>query len=87
MDPMVAKLVSSRQKSVVAVKAQIESLERLKAGATNAGVVVALNGQLTVCRQRLSKLEAELAGFQELAGAPDARQVEVPGTGKPRPGR
>lgn len=85
MDPMIAKLVTSRQKSVASVKSQIEAFERLKANATNAGVVVALNGQLTVARQRLAKLEAELAGFQELAG--DPRQVDVPGTGKTRPGR
>lgn len=76
MDPMVAKLVQSRKKSIQALEVEVSKMEALRAGTRNPQVAASLDGVVLVKRQRLEKLRAELVGFLELANS----QVEIPGT-------
>ncbi|AXH72213.1 MAG: hypothetical protein [Microviridae sp.] len=74
MDPILSKLILSREKSVKALEVDIAKLDKLASETRNPQVQASLVSVSAVKRQRLTKLLAELVGFRQAAGA----QVELP---------
>lgn len=67
MDSMIAKLVVSREKSIKVLEAEVAKLEQLAASSRVPAAQASLLSVVQVKRQRLVKLEAELAGLKEAA--------------------
>lgn len=65
MDPVVAELIASREKSIARAKAQVEVLTKLAETAPAAGAV-ALRKQAAVKSQRVRQLEEDLVAFRAL---------------------
>lgn len=65
MDSMIAKLIVSREKSIKVLVAEVEKLESLANSSKVAVAAASLRQVVAVKRQRLEKLEAELAGLRE----------------------
>lgn len=74
MDSMIAKLIVSREKSVKVLQAELARLDALAAGSRVPAAQASLESVALVKRQRLVKLQDELAGLRQAAGA----QVEIP---------
>ena len=79
MDPIIAKLIQSREKSIVVLEAEVARMEVISKGSVNPDVIASLTSVLHVKRQRIVKLQRELVGFRASAAA----QLEVPGTEVP----
>jgi hypothetical protein len=77
MDTMLAKLISSREKSIKVLEAEIARLQSMVKSAGSASTVLAFKSVVLVKEQRLSKLKDELAGFV----AEKMRQLEIPDSG------
>lgn len=85
MDPVIAKTVESRKKSVAVLVADVAGLEAKIAACSSPAAAVVLRDMAKVKKQRLVKLQAELAVLEQLLV--DERQAELPGTGPAAPGR
>lgn len=86
MDSVVAKAIVSRKKSIGVLEAEVAALElRVKACTLPAPAVV-LREMLKVKQQRLSKLQAELVGLEELVKAEAGPELPFNG-GAGGPGR
>lgn len=79
MDPVFAKLVQSRKKSIAALESDVAKFEALLAQTRNPQAAASLESVVVVKRQRLEKLRGELVGFLELANA----QLEIPAAKPP----
>lgn len=78
MDPIIAKTIVSRKKSIAVLETEIAAIElKIKLAAIPAAVVV-LRDMVKVKQLRLTKLKAELVALEQLV-APDVDQVELPG--------
>lgn len=64
VDSTLAKLIQSRSKSVAAIKAELVKLDELASQSRVPAVQVSLESVAAVKRQRLVRLEAELAAFK-----------------------
>lgn len=80
MDPMIAKIILSRKKSIAKLDSEIAALDAQIKASGVPSVVAALTSLKTVRVQRRSKLAEEVAGLELV----DDRQLEVPGS---RPGK
>lgn len=83
-DPIVA-LVVSRRKTIATLEKEVADFKAqiARSGAASpAGV--ALAGVVKVKEQRLAKVKEELRGFEQLLEAGDPRQLEVPGSTRPK---
>lgn len=85
MDPMIAKLIESRKKSIATLQADIAKFDALMANTKVSSVAASLVAVAKVKKQRLVKLQEELAGLEQAAAA----QLELPTEAVPptrRPG-
>lgn len=63
-DPIVAKLIVSREKSIAVIDKELVRLRELAASASPSGVV-AFESVIAVKQQRRDKLAAEVAAFRK----------------------
>lgn len=64
MDPIIAKLIVSREKSCKVLEAEIAKLESLASASRNPAVQGSLISVANVKKQRLLRLSDELAGYR-----------------------
>ncbi|QXP08639.1 MAG: hypothetical protein [Arizlama microvirus] len=85
MDPVIAKTVVSRKKSISVLEAEVAALESKISTASAPAAVVVLRDMAKVKSLRLTKLRGELAALEQLLV--DERQLELPAGGPGGPGR
>ncbi len=78
MDPVIAKSIVSRKKSISVLQTDIAVLEAKAKTSEAPAAVLVLREMAKIKSQRLVKLQAELVALEQLLV--DERQLEVPGT-------
>lgn len=74
MDPILSKLIVSREKSIAVLESDIERMDALVKSTKVASVAQSLLNVVNLKRTRLVKLREELVGFRAAANA----QLEIP---------
>lgn len=69
MDPVFAKLIESREKSIKVLESEIARFDELMSSSKVASVAASLVSVAKVKRQRLEKLRGELLGLRQAAAA------------------